>query len=187
MSRAFPFLNKVIQTEFDGYRFRSKLEARWALFFKLIGLEYEYEPEGFETIAGRYLPDFKLMPEEIYIEIKQSLDTDDFAKIFNLSNDLPIITLIGRPDCFKGFMLLPDGNAGSVVGIRAGGDSEKVCWYFELFLETNIKTELPWGKRMDDRALAAAKLCKSVRFEKGKAKLFPSQKEIELLNLGRAV
>lgn len=32
----------------DGYRFRSRLEARWAVFFNNIGLEYEYEMEGFD-------------------------------------------------------------------------------------------------------------------------------------------
>lgn len=33
---------------YDGYRFRSRLEARWAVFFNNIGLEYEYEMEGFD-------------------------------------------------------------------------------------------------------------------------------------------
>jgi len=38
---------KPIETHFDGYRFRSRLEARWAVFFKTLGIEYEYEKEGF--------------------------------------------------------------------------------------------------------------------------------------------
>ena len=36
------------ETYYDGYRFRSRLEARWAVFFNNIGLEYEYEMEGFD-------------------------------------------------------------------------------------------------------------------------------------------
>ncbi len=34
---------KAKETYYDGYRFRSRLEARWAVFFNNIGLEYEYE------------------------------------------------------------------------------------------------------------------------------------------------
>ena len=32
---------KAKETYYDGYRFRSRLEARWAVFFNNIGLEYE--------------------------------------------------------------------------------------------------------------------------------------------------
>ena len=38
---------KAKETYYDGYRFRSRLEARWAVFFNNIGLEYEYKMEGF--------------------------------------------------------------------------------------------------------------------------------------------
>lgn len=52
---------KPIETEYKGYRFRSRLEARWAVFFDALGIEYQYEPEGFELPSGkRYLPDFKV-------------------------------------------------------------------------------------------------------------------------------
>lgn len=50
---------KAIETAYKGYRFRSRLEARWAVFFDALGLKWEYEPEGFELPGGvRYLPDF---------------------------------------------------------------------------------------------------------------------------------
>lgn len=52
---------KAIETEYNGYRFRSRLEARWAVFFDTLEIEYQYEPEGFELKDGsRYLPDFYL-------------------------------------------------------------------------------------------------------------------------------
>lgn len=51
---------KAIETEYAGCIFRSRLEARWAVFFDALGVEWEHEPEGFETSAGRYLPDFRL-------------------------------------------------------------------------------------------------------------------------------
>ena len=52
---------KAIETVYKGYRFRSRLEARWAVFFDALGIEWEYEIEGFELANGmRYLPDFWL-------------------------------------------------------------------------------------------------------------------------------
>lgn len=49
---------KPIETEYNGYKFRSRLEARWAVFFDAIEIPYEYEPEGYELKSGWYLPDF---------------------------------------------------------------------------------------------------------------------------------
>ena len=40
---------KPIETIYNGYRFRSRLEARWAVFFDKIGIKYQYEPEGYEV------------------------------------------------------------------------------------------------------------------------------------------
>lgn len=63
---------KAIETYYDGYRFRSRLEARWAVFFKESGIEYEYEPEGFILSDGnRYLPDFYLPKHKTYVEVKR--------------------------------------------------------------------------------------------------------------------
>lgn len=52
---------KAIETVYKGYKFRSRLEARWAVFFDYLEIKYEYEKEGFELENGdRYLPDFYL-------------------------------------------------------------------------------------------------------------------------------
>ncbi len=64
---------KAIETEYHGYKFRSRLEARWAVFFDAAGLKWEYEPEGFETSAGKYLPDFRVKTPQgktIWYEVK---------------------------------------------------------------------------------------------------------------------
>ena len=51
---------KAIETEYNGYKFRSRLEARWAVFFDALGVFYEYEPEGFQIDDSTYyLPDFR--------------------------------------------------------------------------------------------------------------------------------
>jgi len=44
---------KTIQTAYKGYKFRSRLEARWAVFFDAFPLKWEYEPEGYDLGAPR--------------------------------------------------------------------------------------------------------------------------------------
>lgn len=38
---------QAIETYYNGYRFRSRLEARWAVFFDTMGIEWRYETEGY--------------------------------------------------------------------------------------------------------------------------------------------
>jgi hypothetical protein len=86
---------KPIETRYAGCRFRSRLEARWAVFFDTLGIAWEYEPQGFELgplpaslieemkndrfrepedadseHLGYYLPDFWLPGQEAWIEVK---------------------------------------------------------------------------------------------------------------------
>lgn len=49
---------KAIETLAYGHRFRSRLEARWAVFFETMNLKWEYEPQGFISKGKPYLPDF---------------------------------------------------------------------------------------------------------------------------------
>ena len=59
-----------IDTIYKDFKFRSRLEARWAVFFDALGLLWEYEKEGYEIDGLRYLPDFWLPELECWIEIK---------------------------------------------------------------------------------------------------------------------
>ena len=79
---------KPIETVYNGYRFRSRLEARWAVFFDTAGIKYQYEQEGFEYRLAdgeecRYLPDFFLPELGVYVEVKGSKDAllKDFCKL----------------------------------------------------------------------------------------------------------
>lgn len=53
-------LLQAIETVYNGYRFRSRLEARWAVFFDALDMRWEYEKEGYDLGIGWYLPDFWL-------------------------------------------------------------------------------------------------------------------------------
>ena len=84
----------AVETVYNGYRFRSRLEARWAVFFDYLGVEYEYEPEGFKLPSGKtYLPDFRVKCYgtrgectdnffDLYIEVKGRMTQEDADKIF---------------------------------------------------------------------------------------------------------
>jgi len=79
---------KAISTSYKGYRFRSRLEARWAVFFDALGLEWEYEVEGFNLDNGlNYLPDFflpNIVGRKAWIEVKPDIpypDEVDVAKV----------------------------------------------------------------------------------------------------------
>lgn len=74
---------KPIETYYNGFKFRSKLEARWAVAFDVMGYKYEYEPEGFDCGDGvYYLPDFYLPDHGVWVEIKgKPLSDEEQMKI----------------------------------------------------------------------------------------------------------
>jgi hypothetical protein len=87
---------KAIETVYKGYRFRSRLEARWAVFFDTAGITYQYEPEGFDLgEAGYYLPDFWLPGLKYWFEVKgQAPNPDEIFKSALLAFETGIQTFI---------------------------------------------------------------------------------------------
>lgn len=101
---------KAIETEYNGYRFRSRLEARWAVFFDAMNLDYLYEPEGFELPGGQYyLPDFWIpMPNHVkgpdsgyWVEIKptepEKMEDNLLYSKLSYATGHVVIMLIGQP------------------------------------------------------------------------------------------
>lgn len=90
---------KAKETYYNGYRFRSRAEARWAVFFDNAGIKYFYEPEGF-LVQGTdgYLPDFYLPESKAFFEVKGVLDDDDLSKIENFMKENNIPVAIGYSD-----------------------------------------------------------------------------------------
>lgn len=94
---------KAIETRYAGVRFRSRLEARWAVFFDTAGIQWHYEPEGFELDGLRYLPDFWLPVNGYWIEVKPmaptTLEREKATRLAEASR-WPVIILHGaiNPD-----------------------------------------------------------------------------------------
>jgi hypothetical protein len=93
---------KAIETPYKGYRFRSRLEARWAVFFDALGIRWEYEKEGYDLgDAGWYLPDFWLPQQNVWIEIKGATPTHEEQTRCHLLADgtgYPVVLLSGAID-----------------------------------------------------------------------------------------
>ena len=91
---------KPIQTVFKGYRFRSRLEARWAVFLENLGAEWVYEREGFDLKGSWYLPDFWISDWDAWIEIKASEPDDrEYQKCLELARQSGKMVLLvyGEP------------------------------------------------------------------------------------------
>lgn len=108
---------KAIETSYKGYRFRSRLEARWAVFFDVLRIKWEFEPEGFELPGGqRYLPDFFLPKFNhadglgMYVEVKPTTESD-FSKPRALANltGREVLLAVGPPN-FQVYTVLTPPN-----------------------------------------------------------------------------
>jgi hypothetical protein len=89
---------KTIETHYKGYRFRSRLEARWAVFFDELHVRYTYEYEGWQLPSGYYLPDFYLPDSDLWIEVKPFRASDKAVeRCCELSEDKPVLPVCGEP------------------------------------------------------------------------------------------
>lgn len=91
---------QAIQTYYKGILFRSRLEARWAVFFDCMNIIWEYELEGFQDRRIKYLPDFWLPQVSMWAEIKyRELNEDEIKKAKKLVvfRQHPVLMLIGSP------------------------------------------------------------------------------------------
>ena len=113
-----------IETRYKGYRFRSRLEARWAVFFDAMGMRWSYETQGYEFNGVRYLPDFSVTRgsnviafyevKPSYVEVDPKLTAFEAAYRAHHADDCEVFTLLrGDP-----YTCLFDGGTG--VGVCPG-------------------------------------------------------------------
>ena len=95
--------SQPLPTRYKGYHFRSRLEARWAVFFDTLKIPWEYEAEAYELPSGRYLPDFSVgrllaWCDPCWVEVKPSIAAPDskWAELVELTRR-DILVYIGPP------------------------------------------------------------------------------------------
>lgn len=124
---------KAIETSYAGHRFRSRLEARWAVAFDALGVRWQYEVEGYECGTRlswsdrtiKYLPDFWLPDLGTWAEVKGAWGDERAAKdwlhcVADLSGNYSTrgdaeFFLLGEigvaPAAFRMHMAIPSGGA----------------------------------------------------------------------------
>jgi hypothetical protein len=112
---------RAIETTFDGRRFRSRIEARWAVFFTRAGIEFLYEPDGYVERGAPYLPDFFLPVQDYFIEVKGTVPTTDerdkadglseltCKPVFIAYGDIPLPPNYPKPMSAEVHIARPDG------------------------------------------------------------------------------
>ena len=88
-------ITRGIPTNFQGIRFRSRLEATWARFFDSLGWKWEYEPVDFNG----WIPDFGLYGknQKIYVEVKPVVCfPKDVSEKLEASGCLDEILIVGE-------------------------------------------------------------------------------------------
>ncbi|MDP8212781.1 MAG: hypothetical protein P9X22_05765 [Candidatus Zapsychrus exili] len=117
---------KAIETKYKGYRFRSRLEARWAVYFDAIKIKWEYEKEGYKLDSGdRYLPDFWLSQVNMWGEVKPGRFSEaEINKVKELVKgaSFPFILLEGTPDERSYAVVYLNDKKEVVVGEPNGND-----------------------------------------------------------------
>lgn len=143
---------RPIETEYAGIRYRSRLEARWALFFDAAGIDAQYEEQGFELSEGGeshlYLPDFRL-PCGTYVEVKARTSDEEMRWLKVFSDQVGSIMLVGP-------IPLVSTNCGDVSWMTLGtpwGDirggfgtylkNKSPWWFFNEERERPVTTEQP--------------------------------------------
>lgn len=94
---------KAIETWHNDCKFRSRTEARWAVFFDEMDIPWEYEKEGYDLDGTYYLPDFWIECWDSFVEVKgvewDKLSSVEKIKIRKLAyySRKPVIVLVGTP------------------------------------------------------------------------------------------
>jgi hypothetical protein len=90
MEQPMNYNKAPIETLYKGCRFRSRTEARWAIFLDGLGVKWEYEKEGYNLNGRWYLPDFFLRYDPagepgcgFWLEIKPNEPDDETIALLN--------------------------------------------------------------------------------------------------------
>jgi hypothetical protein len=183
-----------IETHYNGYHFRSRLEARWAVCFEVLGIAYHYEPEGYDIDGTAYLPDFSLPQIGCFAEVKPTTFTShEFTLAVALGRTLlldgmPEVklyscgTLCGACEAYSAHLLATHPLCARMPRARHGGALAYDCYrkghaYNRVnLLASRCKGSLwyNWGEGLDDRAeneafQKAVLAARSARFEYGES------------------
>jgi hypothetical protein len=141
---------RAIGTRYAFCFFRSRLEARWAVFLDALGIVWHYEAEGYELSSGRYLPDFQLPGVKCFVEIKPvTLSRPEMRKAYELAAET-------EPDGWR-------------VLVLEGGIPQSVDDLPEEFFDYLLPAFRGWPDPRNKAVQAALTCAREARFEFGQS------------------
>ncbi len=186
-----------IQTFYNGTYYRSRLEARWAVFFDEMKIPFEYEPKAFKLKDKyTYIPDFCLLssspdtvptqvdphsphqPVAVWIEVKPKNPTNKEAwKVETLSRQLPeteVFFFIGQPTkpFASGHGILKFLN-GEVHPLKQGMVQCPKCGYIGISTATQITDEQDFCPDCQDATLSFETEQLTFAYATAQATVFP--------------
>ncbi len=186
-----------IQTRYKGCYFRSRLEARWAVFFDHLGLDWEHEPQGYVLDGIPYLPDFKLVLPGgglVFAEVKAAGTDWHEGRHVRLCRALardtgwPVILLIGVPAYRAYHRFTPDLEADSFQAVFFRDYEPKIATVDGYWMQSIVVDQQTGAldfahddhearKSFGEGLVGAVQAARSARFEHGTEGLRPSDRD----------
>lgn len=169
-----------IQTEYNGHHFRSRLEARWAVFFDALGIRYDYEAEGYELDGVWYLPDFWLPDIECFVEIKPRQEdpdlfvTEEAASLRTIAQKR-VLVVFGNPwpDEYSVTLLFRSGVVWGPWQFAPGKAVPRDLWIWNInggvFRLSRLIDQFDYPEHDGERLADAYRAARSARFEHGES------------------
>jgi len=131
---------KSIETEYKGYRFRSRSEARWAIYFDAIGIKYRYEFDGCVLPSGsQYLPDFYFPEYDAFGEVKpDNFEKDERHDEFVLSTGKTLLLFVGPPSEDYNYQIWKEGDNGDVRKLEGRAFADHIMGKYGIMYYGNV-------------------------------------------------
>jgi len=176
---------EIIETWYKGIKFRSRTEARWAVLFDKLGIEWNYEVEGFVLNSGEcYLPDFFLPTFEggMYAEVKGKPFTQkekELCRDLCYESGYKVLLCEGIPTLREYQFLVPNKKENGVDYFIGLPNANRAEYENRMFAETGFSDFFTFKITEENAAminidyLMAIRDARSARFEHGENGCFP--------------
>jgi hypothetical protein len=126
-----------VETVYKGCRFRSRLEARWAVFINSLNFSFVYEPDTYNLSGTWYLPDFWVPDWKSFVEIKSDVPTKvqkDKCQSLSTLTGFQVLLIFGQPwiDEYSVILFYPESSSSSEYEGREDEHFEQACISYEF-------------------------------------------------------